>query len=313
MPDDLAPAALRKVPPWLQHAVSLRAAWSLCALELSRLGPVHLEGPGMPFHHLGLPLEEVPLKAGMRVDGRRSHASAGRDGINVIAAGDGGEFWWDAPVDSACFYFTSAALGAALGRDIGDQAHGVRSAVSLHSPVLCRLLRALHADARAGQPHGLLVGDTIFAALAAQLVPSGALAHGPLVATIGDRRVRRALEYIHAHLAVRLDVGSIAAAAATSPFHLSRCFRSAVGCSIWQYVLRERARHASMLMRNPDLHLADVSLRAGFETYASFAAAVRREFGVPPAGLRAQIAAHGPRRRHGGGGHAPSAPAQSPV
>ncbi len=286
MTENLVPAALRKVPPWLEHAVSLRGIWSLCALERSRFGPVYLEGPGVPFHHLGLPLDEAPLKTGMRIDGHRHQAAMGRDEISVIAAGDSGAFWWDRPMESACFYFTDDALAAVLDRDVDERTHDIRSAINRYSPVIGHLLRALHADALAGQPHGRLVGDSIFTAVAAQLVPPGTVSHGPLRATVRDRRVRLALDYIHAHLADALDLQVIAAAAASSPFHLSRCFRAAVGCSIWRYVLRERARRASVLMKDASLTLGDVAQFSGFETYASFVAAVRREFRASPAVLR---------------------------
>ncbi len=170
--------------------------------------------------------------------------------------------------------------------------------------MVVRLLRALHADAANGCPHGALVGDSLFAALAAQLVPSSTLAHDALVATVGDRRVRRALEYIHAHLHGPMRVQEIADAAASSPFHLARCFRAALGCSLWHYVLRERARRAGVLMHRPGLSLAQVAGACGFETYASFVTAVRREFGVSPASLRSSLLeplpALRPRRRPGG-------------
>lgn len=289
MSADIAPAALRKVPPGLQHTVSRRGVWSLCALEQSRFGPVDMEVPPLPFHHLALPLDRERLKMGMRVDGHRHAAQMGPNEIGVVAAGDGGAFWWDRPADSACVYFTSAALGAALGCEVGEDTHALRSKINLHAPGVVRLLRALHADAGAGQPHGNLIGDAVFVALAAQLVPGRRIGSGP---SVPDWRVRRALEYIHAHLTGELDLRAIAAAAATSPFHLSRAFRMALGCTIWQYVLRERARCAFALMRDdPQSSLAGVAQASGFDTYASFIAAVRREYGHAPARLRAALRA----------------------
>lgn len=87
-------------------------------------------------------------------------------------------------------------------------------------------------------------------------------------------------------LAERLDIPSVADAATTSPFHLSRALRAAPGCPPWRYVLRKRACRAFALMRDPALTLAEVSQLSGFETHASFIAAVRREFGHAPAQSR---------------------------
>lgn len=280
------PAAMSKVPPSMGDALLRRAEWSLCAMEHSLIGPVCLEDPGMPFHHLALPLGNAPPKVYMKIEGRRSNGGIARDTIGVIEAGVGGIVSWDKPYESACFYFTSESLAVALGRDVNSYAHSIRTTGILHAPVICHLLHALHADAATGQPHGALIGDSIFVALAARLVPAGEHRRSCRRPGTHDWRIRRALEHIHAHLTDALNITSIAAAAATSPFHLSRSFREMLGCSIWQYVLRERARRALILMRDPALNLADVAQSAGFETYSGFIEAVRREFGQAPAKLR---------------------------
>lgn len=141
------------------------------------------------------------------------------------------------------------------------------------------------------------MGDAIFAALAAALVPDGEHHRQAARPTAEFWRVRRALEYIHAHLTNRLDIAAISAAAATSPFYLNRAFRSALGYSIWQYVLRERARYAFVLMRDPRLNLTMVSQLAGFDTYAGFIAAMRRAYGRAPARLRRELGREGVQAR----------------
>ena len=92
------------------------------------------------------------------------------------------------------------------------------------APAVCRLLHALYEDAARGQPHGTLVGDSIFIALAGLLASAGIGWRGYARPGTADWRTRRALEYIHAHLTDHLNVQSIAAAAGSSPFHLSRQF-----------------------------------------------------------------------------------------
>jgi AraC family transcriptional regulator len=279
----IAPAQMRRIPPSMQQALLRRGEWSLCAMEHSRIGPVSIDDPGAPFHHLSLPLERVRLNVRLHSEGHRQRYAIGPDSIGMIEAGVGGTTSWDDVYESACFYFSNESLSVALGCDVGANAHAIRTDAGLHAPVLTRLLHALHADAGSGQPHGQLVGDAIFIALAAQLVPGKLIGSG---FRAGDWRVRRALEYIHANLSQALNIQVIADAAATSPFHLSRAFRGLLGCSIWRYVLRERARHAQALMKVPGQSLAEVSQLAGFETYASFIAAMRHEFGQPPAKLR---------------------------
>ena len=65
-----------------------------------------------------------------------------------------------------------------------------------------------------------------------------------------------------------------------------------LGLSIWRYVLRARARYAAVLMLDPHLTLAMIAQLSGFDSYAGFIASIRREYGMPPAVLRAEISAH---------------------
>lgn len=286
-----APSDLRRIPPQMQDAVIYRGEWTLCAMEHSSMAAVHLTDPGAPFHHLALTMGDGPFHVGMSGNGRPLGAALGRGDMAIIEAGVGGRFWWDAPYDSACFYFTDESLAIALGGDVDRGVHDLRTTMAFRSPVVRRLLETLHADAASGQIHGTLVGDSVFVAVAAQLLNPHREWSGRARPGTPDWRIRRALEYIHAHLTRSLTIPAIAAASGTSPFHLSREFRAVMATSLWQYVLRERARLALDLMRDLRLTLTEVSDAAGFETYASFIEAIRRRYGCLPSRLRRSLQA----------------------
>jgi len=279
------PSQFRKVPSDLAESLLGRGEWSLCAMEHSRIGPIEFEAPGVPFHHLALSLDRVPLRFGLKMDGRKRLGRNAPDVITTIQAGAGGTAMWDDMYESACLYFTTSSLSLALGFEVSESAHAVRTRVEHSAPDWVPLLHAFRADAAAGQPHGSLVGDAIFVALASRLVPSGD--HRPSRGAKGEVwRVRRALEFVHANLSTALSIGKIADAAGTSPFYLNHAFRAALGCSIWQYVIRARARYSFALMADPGLNLTQISQLAGFDSYAGFIASVRREYGLTPARLR---------------------------
>lgn len=271
----------------LDAAVSIELVsvgrWSLCHMEHTVMGPVRFDGPPAPFHHLAMPLGRSRPRMALSVAGRMRRPAFGVDEIIAIEAGTGGQVGWDDAFESACFYFQPDAIEAALGRPLAARDITLHTSTDLKAPIVVHLLQALHADAAAGQPHGVMVGDAIFSALAAQFVSGPVRVEG---ASGADWRVRRALDYIHAHLADPIDLTTIAAAAATSPYHLGRSFRAVTGLTIWRYVLKQRARRAHRLMRETGLSLTQVSFAAGFETYSSFVAAVRQEFGKTPMALR---------------------------
>lgn len=272
----------RPPPGGIHNSIVTAGDWTFCRMEHTRMGAVSIRDQPAPFHHLALPLDSTP-SMGIRLEGRVMKPDFGSDEILAVEANADGHVWWDDTFESACFYFMPDAIGAALGRPVSRGHQQVHTTASLKSPIITHLLRALHADAVAGQPHGRIVGDGLFTALAAQFVDRNRLLEGPSGA---DWRIQRALDYIHAHLAEEIDLVTIAAASATSPYHLSRCFRAAVGCTIWRYVLQQRARLAANLMRQSELSLTQIAFASGFETYSSFVAAVRQEYSMTPGDLR---------------------------
>lgn len=278
----LQPASLQKLPPGTDMLLA-RGEWSWCAMEHSRIGSVELAELGSPFHHLALSLGSTPPRLTMQIDDRRRHARAAANDVTMIQAGAYGLSGWDSPMESACLYFTDEALGQALGLDAANVRHDVRTRIVHRSPKLARLIHALFLDASRAQPHGALIGDAIFLALAAMLAPAPSHRMRP---TGELRRVTEALAFIHAHLTDDLSIGSIAQAAATSPYYLNRCFRVAVGCSIWKYVLRARANYAMRLLQHGHSSLAAVAQDAGFQTYPAFIAAFRQTFGQLPSAVR---------------------------
>jgi AraC family transcriptional regulator len=252
---------------------------------------MHDPTPSVPFHHFGVRLDRAPMKMGWTMDGRSVETDLPADHISIIPAWASMTGWWNRPVDFACLYFTPAALTAAAGEEVMAAAKcEIRPALSVQSPTLCKLVRALHNDAAQGHPYGKMFGESVFVSMAALIVHDGRIVQQRRNREgFGDRRIRRTLDYIHAHLDEEMDVCSIAAAAETSPFHLSRTFRGVVGCSIWQYVSRNRVQLAAGLMKDPELTLAQVAAMSGFESYSTFAATFKADRGVPPARFRSNL------------------------
>ena len=279
---DGSPVELSRVPPWFRHTISRRGVWKLCTLEQSCFGPMYDTTPSAPFHHFGVRLDRTPLKMGWILDGVRADTDLPWDHVSVIPAGATLKGWWDRPVDFACVYFTPGALAAAAGEEAVTKGKlEIRPAVGMQSPTVCRLVRALHDDAVSGHPFGKMLGDSIFVSMAGLLMNDGRIVQDyGYREGIGERRLRRTLDYIHANLQEDMDVCSIAQAAETSPFHLSRMFRKALGCSIWQYVSRWRVRIAAGLMRDPGLTLAQVASMSGFDSYSTFACTFKAVRGI---------------------------------
>jgi AraC family transcriptional regulator len=281
-------SSLSRVPPWFRHAVSARGEWNSFALERSCFGPIHDLTPAVPFHHIAVRLDHAPMQMGWKANGRNSSTDLPQDHVSVIPTGDSMLSWWSRPVDFACLYFTAEAVDSAVGQELAVTSKWeLKPALAVRAPTISSLIRAMAHDTHTGHRYGKMRGETLFQQLAVLLVADGRiLRDSSYKSGVGDRRVRRALEYIHANVCEELSLERIALAAETSPFHLSRIFRQITGQPIWCYVSRLRVELAVGLMRDRALLLTEIAVLAGFASYSTFAATFQAEKGVSPSQFR---------------------------
>ena len=122
--------------------------------------------------------------------------------------------------------------------------------------------------------------------------------------------IQDSLDYIETNIAAEVSAQELADRACFSLFHYYRLFQTATGMPVMQYILRRRLLHAIYAVRCGSSGI-DAAMKYGFDTYAGFYKAFRREFGCTPSHFlktcRAQLAApqnigtHGACHQQGGG------------
>jgi AraC family transcriptional regulator len=101
-----------------------------------------------------------------------------------------------------------------------------------------------------------------------------------------DRRIRRAVELMHAHLDRDLPLEEIAAAAHLSPFHFARLFKKLTGATPHSYLAALRAARAQALLSETDLSITEIGARVGYGSSSHFAKAFRQATGISPRDFR---------------------------
>ncbi|HXZ81574.1 MAG TPA: AraC family transcriptional regulator [Terriglobales bacterium] len=163
---------------------------------------------------------------------------------------------------------------------------------SFEDPQIELLMRAMHAELRAGCPAGRLFGESLGQTLAVYLAQrySGSPAQAPAFRDgLPAARLRRVLEYIRANLGEDISLSSLASTADLSPHHFSTLFRQSTGFSPHQYLLRQRISHARELLRDPEVSILEASARLGFVDQGHFTKVFRRITGVTPSQYRRQL------------------------
>ncbi|MEO3753678.1 AraC family transcriptional regulator [Streptomyces sp. B6B3] len=109
------------------------------------------------------------------------------------------------------------------------------------------------------------------------------------------RHLLRARDLADARYSDGLTVADLAAAAALSPAHFSRCFKAAFGESPHQYLLTRRLERAAALLLATDWTVAEVGVAVGVRSIGSFTTTFGRVYGMTPQAYRV---AHPPAARH---------------
>ena len=196
----------------------------------------------------------------------------------ILPAGSEGFCEYDAPLDVVTISFDPALLHDA---GLDPQAH-IAHMVGEIDPITRQM--ALGApDFAAG---GTLYAETMHRALAAHLVQTlrPQLPDAPVV---DDARLRRALDYIHDHLADDLSLEVMAGHAAMSAHHFARAFKAALGASPLQYVIGARIDQARILLKTTDLTVAEIAWRVGYADISRFGQHFKRRVGATPGAYRA--------------------------
>jgi AraC-like DNA-binding protein len=108
------------------------------------------------------------------------------------------------------------------------------------------------------------------------------------LAAIRDPKIGRALAAIHREPGNPWPVEALAKVAKTSRSMFSERFTAVVGASPARYLARWRMHLASVWLRKDRLTVAEVAVRLGYESEASFSRAFKRLLGVPPSTVRRQ-------------------------
>jgi AraC family transcriptional regulator len=98
--------------------------------------------------------------------------------------------------------------------------------------------------------------------------------------------IRRAEELLQDHCADPVPITDMAQQLGVHPVYFARAFRKVFRCTPGEYRMRCRLNKGMALLRNVNLPLSDIALKAGFFDQSHFTRAFRDHFGIPPHAYR---------------------------
>ncbi|MFT3700061.1 MAG: AraC family transcriptional regulator [Kofleriaceae bacterium] len=179
-------------------------------------------------------------------------------------------------------------LSIQLDPAVVDELGGTRAwQVGTVPPIaeLAMLGRMAEATARGGTDRGV---DEVALALCARFIATATGRTSTVTPSPRDRR--RAIDaatWIAANSERAITLEDMASRTGLSPFHFLRVFKTTIGVSPHQYLVRTRlAAAAELLAVDPERAITDVALDVGFADLSNFVRTFRRAAGVTPGEFR---------------------------
>ena len=126
------------------------------------------------------------------------------------------------------------------------------------------------------------------------------------MATVVDRRITWAVDYLQRHLADTLRIPELAALVNLSPSRFRDLFRAQLGVGPAEYLQRLRLRRARLLIEGTFLSVKEVMALVGYNDASHFSREFRRQHGISPSAVRG-------RAQRGGNAPAPASSVKSPT
>jgi AraC family transcriptional regulator len=101
-----------------------------------------------------------------------------------------------------------------------------------------------------------------------------------------DRRLRRAIEFMHDNCGRELKLGEIATTAYLSEFHFARLFKKITGATPHAYLASLRVERARRLLAQTDLAIVEIGAQIGYGSQSHFTKIFREATGLTPRAFR---------------------------
>lgn len=102
------------------------------------------------------------------------------------------------------------------------------------------------------------------------------------VSALAKWRLKKAADYVEAHLDESIRLADLARAVGLTRMHFAAQFRAATGLRPHEFMLRKRVERAKTLLSTSNAPLVDVALNVGFQTQAHFTTVFKRFAGETP-------------------------------
>ncbi len=206
------------------------------------------------------------------------------DHVSVFPSGQPYTAQWVRNADLVNVYLEPSFVIRAAYESVRGRVVNIAGRYLVRDRFVQMLGASLRSEFRDGPPN-LLYAESIATVLAVHLVRNyasfAAMASDPS-ATLSPYWLRKAFDYIEAHLATDISLSAIAAEVRMSPHYFSEVFRNSTSFSPHRYVTHRRIERAKQMLAERDRKLGEIAAALGFATHSRFTEVFTRWVGTTP-------------------------------
>ncbi|MHA6686844.1 helix-turn-helix domain-containing protein [Mesorhizobium sp. A556] len=262
--------------------------------------PIEFDVPPLLDHVVIIYLNS-PKSFGAAVGGGPTRPLSPRHGYVSVVPAESDSRWYSCSGDVDCLHLhlSPNRLEQLLGSDT-IEGRAVELVPNLLAPdrVLASMGHRFAEELRQTQLGINAMMDSFALAVGVRLLRAYSSTYNALPNTdhvIAPYRLRRTVDFIEAHLGEDIGLAEIAAAAGLSAFHFSRGFKTAVGCSPYQFLIRRRIDKAQELLAGDDLTISQIALICGFSSQQHLTSTFARHVQDTPSRVRRALLGSDPK------------------
>jgi len=198
---------------------------------------------------------------------------------------------WDSPHRTIVFFFPVSRLRQLImdGLKVDVCNPALVPGISKRDDKLRSLLQLIAAD-MLGESHNekmyinSLVDATLIHLARNYVTESEDISRGhPHLTVLQMEKLR---QHVFDYVDTPLSVADLAQVVCLTPHEFPRAFRTAMGITPYQYVLKERIKWAQYMLRTTDLSLAEIAFSAGFSSQSHFTRTFGKQKSMTPQNYR---------------------------
>lgn len=101
-------------------------------------------------------------------------------------------------------------------------------------------------------------------------------------------QIRSVCDYIAIHIKEKLSIPQLAKQAGYTEYYFSHKFKNEIGCSVADYIKREKIRQSKLLLAGTQMSIQEISDELSFGSRSYFSSSFQKETGMSPSEYREQ-------------------------